>query len=49
MQTEHICDWYAAMAEVYDGATTELNLPVAHIAEFYLECWWRVFTEGHRA
>jgi hypothetical protein len=48
MQTEHICDYYAAITEVYLGVAAELEYPVAHIAEFYLERWWAVFSEGHR-
>lgn len=40
--TAHVLLFYSAMTEVYTDAAA-IGLPVAAIAEFYLERWWTLF------
>lgn len=46
--TQHAIDYFAGLTEVYTTASdAEHCFPVAHIAEYYLEAWWRLFAAAN--
>ena len=44
--SQHLIDYLEALCAVYTDAAS-IGIPVAHVAEWYLEAWWLAFSAAY--